>query len=115
MEPRDITYTARFPMADRASSFACRVSDEPDGWGVKHIVHKGRMVTWVANPVERAIARCKTSGFSLDDNAIYPGGPEFSYFHDLLETVGYYGSDQRRRASLQDSVGRGPVPAPVSY
>jgi hypothetical protein len=75
--------TAEFPLVGRAKSFADRIR-EP-GWSAYDVVQQGRTVTWKSD----------------SDNDCY--------VLDMTETVGHYGSDQRRRAKLN---GR---PAPPTY
>lgn len=88
------TFTARFPLAERAERFAARLA-EP-GWWAADVVQKGRTVTFTVTPPD---------GFTEGREQV---------FRDYLETVGYYGSDQSRKATL--SVDEGPArPAPASY
>lgn len=94
-------FTARFPLSARAEAFAARIT-EP-GWWATDVVQKGRTVTFsVTVP---------------DDYTVYDTGPATGGAQiesDYRETVGYYGSDQSRKATL--SRDEGPArPAPVSY
>lgn len=83
-------YTAKFPLVDRAKRFADRIN-EP-GWWAENVVQQGRTVTWdVAFPD------------NVDNES------RRSYLGDMLESVGYYGSDDRRKATLNG------LTAPVSY
>lgn len=78
------TYTAWFPVMARATAFAARLRE--DGWYVEKVEQKGRTVT-----------------FQTDR----PTDPE--YTADMLLTVGYFGSDERRKATLNG------VKAPMSF
>jgi hypothetical protein len=65
------------------------------GWSAENVAQTGRTVTWqVSNPT-----------------------PE--YFLDMLETVGWYGSTQFNKATLNSSTreanGLPPAKAPMSY
>lgn len=103
-----IHYTAVFPRADRADAFYARIT-EP-GWSafnVKHIAGR-RKVEWDADPVASNGGQEEAYGVPV----------AWTYFNDMLETVGYYGSDQSRKATLQASAGPGsgrPHSAPMSY
>lgn len=85
------TWTAVFPLVDRAKEFEARMN-EP-GWWVTDVVRKGRTVTFTPALPE---------GNDLYNNLS-------TYFGDMLMTVGYYGSDMRRKATLNG------VKAPMSY
>lgn len=76
-------FTATFPLVKRAEDFAERIAE--GGFSAEAVVRKGRTVTW-------------NSTSDSED-----------YFLDLLETVGYYGSDERRKATMNG------VKAPMSY
>lgn len=77
-------FVAWFPVMSYATEFAARLRE--DGWFVEKVEQKGRTVT-----------------FQTDR----PTDPE--YFPDMLQTVGYYGSTQKRKATLNG------VKAPISY
>ena len=79
------TYTAVFPLARRAQQFAMTI--ERDGWYAYDVERTGRTVTWEADLIPSASY----------DEAPDPG---FVYLQDMLLTVGYYGSDASRRATL---------------
>lgn len=75
------TLTAVFPLVERAKQFVAHVTN-PDGttkpgWHLTDVKRTGKTVTWTV-------------------------GPDASshHFSDLLETVGAFGSDQRRKATL---------------
>lgn len=96
--------TAQFPLADRAAQFAARIQ-EP-GWyaeQVEYIVGR-RKVSWQFDPAAHPTTE--------------PAGPEWTHFQDMLEAVGYYGSDQRRKATLSAVLESGREVtrrAPMSY
>jgi hypothetical protein len=90
----EAVWTAEFPKMADAVAFAARLNEGP-GWYVKNVVQKGRKVT-----------------FERDYPADYFDEPWVTTrtgFMDLLDTVGYYGSTQSRKAKLNG------VPAPMSY
>jgi hypothetical protein len=72
----NLQFSAEFPLVRNAEAFAARIS-EP-GWRCGEVVRKGRKVSFNAPASDE------------------PGQP----FGDYLETVGYYGSTQRRQATL---------------
>lgn len=83
------SHTAVFPLVADATSFAERI--RMPGWWVANVKQKGRTVTW-------------------DDD--YPADADITHAEgeaDMLLTVGYYGSNTRRKATLN---GR---KAPMSY
>jgi hypothetical protein len=86
-------FEAKFPLAERAERFAQRIA-EP-GWWAFEVVHKGRTVSFKVQTPE---------GF---EEAPYNGPNQV--FWDFLGTVGSFGSDQRRKATLDG------VPAPMEY
>lgn len=81
-EPK--TFTAVFPLVARAEAFVEAMTTK--NWYVTNVVRKGRTVT-----------------FQTDR----PTEPD--YFADMVLTVGCYGSDQRRKATLNG------VKAPMTY
>jgi len=76
------TYVAKFPLVDRAVSFATTIA-EP-GWWTTEVTQKGRTVTFTTRDAEDLTP--------------------FQNFHELLQTVGYHGSDQRRKATLETEI-----------
>lgn len=82
---------AEFPLVNRAVKFAERISD-PASWYALNITRHGRTVEWDA-----------------DTTRFGPGNDLWHYTMDMLETVGYYGSDERRKATLNG------MRAPMSY
>lgn len=82
-------HTAEFPTAGMALEFYERITGP--GWYVQDVTIKGRKVAF-----EDALP------------ADYDGGAG-QHFADMLETVGYYGSTQNRKAKLDG------VPAPIAY
>ena len=83
------TWTAVFPLVDRAKDFEARMNE--GGWYLKDVARKGRTVTF-------------TPDLPADTDLTLS-----MYFGDMLGTVGYFGSDTRRKATLNG------VKAPVSY
>ena len=84
-------WTAQFPLVKYAEEFAARIS-EP-GWWAVDVKQKGRTVTFTHYVPESAAA----SLYGSDG------------FADMLQTVGYYGSTQSRKATLNG------VRAPMQY
>jgi hypothetical protein len=84
-------FVAKFPLVERAVGFAKRIQ-EP-GWWAYDVVQKGRTVTFKAQTPEGYEER------NVPDQL----------FRDYLLTVGGYGSDQYRKATLNG------VPAPMEY
>jgi len=76
------TFTAWFPLVERAKSFTARIT-EP-GWWATNVVQKGRTVTF-----EVDVETLTDSQTTLAE-----------YACDMRQTVGYYGSDERRFATL---------------
>jgi hypothetical protein len=92
------SFKAAFPLMDRAVRFEWRLVESAEGNYVVpgSIERKGRMVTWRSDDPH----------------------PERMGYESLLwsfaELVGYYGSDQRRKAKLSQDDGR-PIVCPMSY
>lgn len=80
---------AWFPKMDFAKSFAAWLA-QPGNWATE-IKQKGRTVTWVGNVPEDT---------NCDGNI---------YLADMRESVGFHGSTQNRKATLNG------VPCPISY
>lgn len=79
-------YVAKFPDVAGATSFADRMNE--GGWYLTNVVRKGRTVTF-------------TGPVRTEDG--------YSYLGEMLGTVGYYGSTQSRKATLNGHR------APMSY
>ena len=86
--------TAVFPLVQRAKEFVALIT-EP-GWSATDVIQKGRTVTWTGHP---------TTTEYPDDPAL----TKWQYLTDMKETVGYCGSDQRRKATLNGN------PCPMGY
>lgn len=78
---------AVFPTVAAAKSYAAAIA-QPGNWSA-NIIQKGRTVTF--------------------DLAVPEQYKDEVYFSDFLDRVGYYGSTQSRKATLNG------VPAPMSY
>lgn len=76
-----IEFTATFPLAGRAKDFAEKIGER--GWWAQDIQQKGRVVTFAVKTPAPGAATSPTQ-----------------LFLDYLETVGYCGSDQSRKATL---------------
>lgn len=75
-------FTAQFPLAGRAAGFAEKIAES--GWSATNIVRSGRTVTFeTPTPPDES-----------------PVNSPMTRFFDYLETVGYCGSDQSRKATL---------------
>lgn len=73
-------FVAVFPSVDRAVAWHERLTGNPEGNYATNIARKGRTVTW---------------------DILAPAGADLADLADTLrENVGYVGSDQRRRATL---------------
>jgi len=91
-----ITLDIQFPLADRAEAFAKRVSE--DGWWTVKVDHKPgrRRVVWT------------TENRSTDLT-------DAQFVQDAALTVGYYGSDQSRKAMVTWVEKGITLRAPMSY
>ena len=87
-------YTAVFPAVAQAVKYADRLAEGRGDWAV-NVVRKGRTVT-----------------FNIEVPAKYADSPhvnDYQLFLDALDLVGYFGSTQNRKATLNG------VKAPISY